>query len=281
MKRRALFSVTLSRYWAYLPEDPLPSAQRYPVVYLLHGLHGNETRWFKSGRIAPLLDAAIAAGKVPPLIVVRPDGGDSWYVDNPDDGGFGNIATALTTDFIAAIDSGFPTLACREARIVGGFSMGGTGAMILRIDHPDLFAGVISLSGRFPPLMPEPTAALTAQYDVDYEGAFGDTIGIGAPIEDPPFSAVRLAISRSPSPIGSVRGHDPGGCYLRRGNCFDRLYLEGVDGKPVLAAGRHYGAVRHRPPPAREMGRGRPLSQALSSTLVSSNDEPERCGRRG
>ena len=65
------------RYWAYLPEDPLPRAQRYPVVYLLHGLHGNETRWFRSGLIAPLLDAAIAAGKIPPLIVVTPDGGDS------------------------------------------------------------------------------------------------------------------------------------------------------------------------------------------------------------
>jgi enterochelin esterase family protein len=161
------------RYWAYLPEDPLPPAQRYPVVYLLHGLHGNETRWFKSGLIAPLLDAAIAAGKIPPLIVVTPDGGDSWYVDNPDVGGFGDMATALATDFIAAIDSGFPTLACREARIVGGFSMGGTGAMILGIDHPDLYAGDISLSGVFPPLMPEPTRALTARYAARYEGAFG------------------------------------------------------------------------------------------------------------
>ena len=161
------------RYAAYLPEDPLPRDQRYPVVYLLHGLHGNETTWFDTGLIAPLLDSAIAAEKIPPLIVVTPDGGDSWYVDNPDVGGFGNMATALTTDFVAAIDANFPTLACREARIVGGLSMGGTGAMILGIDHPDLFAGVISLSGRFPPLMPEPTRYLTDLYAGYYEGAFG------------------------------------------------------------------------------------------------------------
>ena len=51
------------RYWAYLPEDPLPRAQRYPVVYLLHGLHGNETRWFKTGLIAPLLDSRSLPGK--------------------------------------------------------------------------------------------------------------------------------------------------------------------------------------------------------------------------
>src|SRR5262245_6850328 len=60
------------RYSAYLPADPLPGGERYPVVYLLHGYQGDETAWFNDGQIAPLLDAAIAAGEIPPLIVVTP-----------------------------------------------------------------------------------------------------------------------------------------------------------------------------------------------------------------
>jgi enterochelin esterase family protein len=162
------------RYSVYLPANPMPPGERYAVVYLLHGYQGNEVEWFNSGQIAPVLDAAIAAGEIPPLIVVTPAGGNSWYVDNPDRNGSGNMATALTTDFIAAVDSRFPTLACREARIVAGFSMGGTGAVVLGLDHPDLYMGVISLSGRFPPLMAaDPAPKLLGRYTGYYAGAFG------------------------------------------------------------------------------------------------------------
>jgi len=161
------------RYSAYLPAVPLPGGERYPVVYLLHGYQGDENAWFNDGQIAPLLDAAIAAGEIPPLIVVAPAAGNSWYVDNPDPNGAGNVATALATDFVAAVDSEFPTLACREARIIGGFSMGGTGAIVLGLDHPELYAGVISLSGRFPPLMTDSSRTPIGRSAGDFAGAFG------------------------------------------------------------------------------------------------------------
>lgn len=143
-------SPTLGRPIPYAVYKPFPSTaegERWPVVYLLHGLTGQDGDWFTWGNLAPILDRAIAEGRIPPLVVVAPGAGDSWYVDNPDPGGFGLIDTAIATDLVAAIDKTLPTAKCREGRAIGGVSMGGVGAVLQAINHPDTYAAAMSFSG--------------------------------------------------------------------------------------------------------------------------------------
>ena len=131
----------------YKPFPFPPEGERWPVVYLLHGTSGKDGDWFTWGNLGPILDQAIADGRIPPMVVVAPGFGDSWYEDSPDPGGFGPVETALAQDLVAAIDKSLPTAACRQGRAIGGLSMGGWGAILQGLDHPDVFASVISFSG--------------------------------------------------------------------------------------------------------------------------------------
>jgi len=143
-------SPILGRPIPYAVYTPFPSpaeGERWPVVYFLHGTSGQDGDWFTWGNLAPILDRAIAEGRIPPLVVVAPGLGDSWYVDSPDPGGFGRIDTALATDLVAAIDASLPTAACRAGRAIGGNSMGGWGAVLQVLNHPDTYAAALSFSG--------------------------------------------------------------------------------------------------------------------------------------
>ncbi|MFY0609942.1 MAG: prolyl oligopeptidase family serine peptidase [Hyphomicrobiaceae bacterium] len=152
-------------YAVYLPQGataarpsatPLASGRRWPVLYLLHGHGDNETAWLKLGGIAATLDRLIKTGKLQPLIVVMPMAGNSWYVDDARDDGYGPIFTALTSDMVRGVDARYPTLNCRAGRAIGGLSMGGFGAALAGVTHPDRFRAVISLSGSlFDPLRHE------------------------------------------------------------------------------------------------------------------------------
>lgn len=143
-------SPTLGRTIPYAVYKPFPfpaEGERWPVVYLLHGLTGADGDWFTWGNLAPILDRAIADGRIPSMVVVAPGAGDSWYVDNPDPGGLGLIDTAFAVDLVAAIDASLPTAACREGRAIGGVSMGGAGAILQAINHPQTYVAAMSFSG--------------------------------------------------------------------------------------------------------------------------------------
>lgn len=143
-------SPTLGRPIPYAVYTPFPApaeGERWPVVYLLHGLTGADGDWFTWGNLGPILDRAMADGRIPPMMVVAPGAGDSWYVDNPDPDGFGLIDTAFATDLVAAVDAKFPTARCRTGRAIGGVSMGGVGAVLQAINHPDTYVAAMSFSG--------------------------------------------------------------------------------------------------------------------------------------
>jgi enterochelin esterase family protein len=149
-------SPTLGRSIPYALYKPFPfpaAGERWPVVYLLHGLTGADGDWFTWGNLGPILDRAIADGRIPPMLVVAPGAGDSWYVDNADPGGLGLIDTAFATDLVAAIDASLPTAACREGRAIGGVSMGGAGALLQAINHPQTYVAAMSFSGALHRLM--------------------------------------------------------------------------------------------------------------------------------
>lgn len=174
-------SPTLGRpipYALYKPSDAPAAGERWPVVYLLHGHTGADGDWFTQGNIVPQLDRAIAEGRIPPMVVVSPGAGNSWYVDSPDPGGFGLVGTAFATDLIAAIDNSLPTAACREGRAIGGLSMGGYGAILQAIDHPELYVGAMSFSGAMHRPMQQNDHRLGWIADL-YEGAFGNPFDAG------------------------------------------------------------------------------------------------------
>jgi S-formylglutathione hydrolase FrmB len=162
------------RYSLYRPSAAPAAGRRWPVLFLLHGLSGNDNNWLDVGRIAETLDRQIAAGQIQPLVVVMPMAGDSWYVDNRDPGGVGPIAQALTTDLVAAIDSQVPTAACREARAIGGLSMGGYGALLYAFDHPDVYSAAISLSGSIFAEMPSDPQERAKRRFRRFGNVFGD-----------------------------------------------------------------------------------------------------------
>lgn len=133
-------------YHLYIPaayrDDP---QRRFPVVYWLHGSGGGLPG------IAPLarqFDAAIAAGKVPPCLVVFVNGLKSgMYVDWKD--GSAPVETVIIRDLIPHLDAAYRTIPTREGRLLDGFSMGGYGAARLGFKFPEWF-GSVSLMGGGP-----------------------------------------------------------------------------------------------------------------------------------
>jgi enterochelin esterase-like enzyme len=118
--------------------DPV---MRFPVLYWLHGsgspIAGIPAmrNWFAS---------AMAQGRIPPMLVVFPNGmGASMWCDSKD--GVTPMESVVIDDLIPHVDSTFRTIASRRGRIIEGFSMGGAGSGRLALRRPDLFAGVSML----------------------------------------------------------------------------------------------------------------------------------------
>ena len=109
----------------------------FPVFYLLHGLSDDYTAWTRKTRIEQHVQDY-------PLIVVMPDGGRGFYTDAREGYAYD---TAITRDLVALVDRTFHTDARRDARAIGGLSMGGYGALRLALRHPDLFCSATSHSG--------------------------------------------------------------------------------------------------------------------------------------
>ncbi|ARJ06431.1 hypothetical protein GCM10010988_16770 [Cnuibacter physcomitrellae] len=141
-------------YTVYLPPGYDGSGQtRYPSAYLLHGRGDTQAAW---QQMAPVLDQMIADGTVPPMIVVMPDAPWSnrggYYVDSQYTGSDPSttpgaaVETAFTTDLVQHVDATLPTIDDRAARVVGGYSMGGAGALRYALVHQDLFGQALVLS---------------------------------------------------------------------------------------------------------------------------------------
>lgn len=132
------------RYSIYLPPDYYVSNRRYPVVYLLHGYTDDETGWTQFGEADRIIDEGIKSGTLPPMIVVMPDGGVTWYMN--DYLNKTRYEDMFVTELIPHIDSSYRTRTRREYRGISGLSMGGHGSLLLAMHHPDLFGSCAALS---------------------------------------------------------------------------------------------------------------------------------------
>jgi enterochelin esterase-like enzyme len=171
------------------------SSQKYPVLYLLHGIGGNETHWAGPGKAAAILDNLIADKKTVPMIVVMPHGRSSNEPETPLFGGRGgpgargaapDAAAAargrasmavefqayaafereLLSDLIPFIESKYSVLTDREHRALAGLSMGGGQSLNFGLGNLDTFAwvgGFSSAPNTMPPAQLLRDAAVARQ----------------------------------------------------------------------------------------------------------------------
>jgi enterochelin esterase-like enzyme len=152
----------------YTPPGYTPD-EKYPVLYLLHGIGGDETEWQRFCKPEVILDNLITDRKVVPMIVVMPNGRAQ-----KNDRAEGNIFASapafavferdLLDDVIPTIESRYSVLADREHRALAGLSMGGGQSLNFGLAHLDKFAwvGGFSSAPNTKPadqLVPDPAAA--------------------------------------------------------------------------------------------------------------------------
>jgi len=128
-------------YYVALPADYDKSTARYPVLYMLHGFSGNFTQWKRFG-------AAERAQELP-LIVVMPDGGNSWFINwaRSEGGQQNNWEDFIARDLVQHVDAAYRTIPERAGRALCGLSMGGYGALVVGLRNPDVYCSIASESG--------------------------------------------------------------------------------------------------------------------------------------
>ena len=131
-------------YTIYLPSDYYTSERNYPVTYLLHGHGDADDGWIQFGEVNRLADDAIKTGKIPPMIIVTPDGFTSFYI-NAADGSF-NYEDFFIKELIPHIEKTYKVKAEKRFRGIAGLSMGGYGSLLYALKYPELFAAAAPLS---------------------------------------------------------------------------------------------------------------------------------------
>lgn len=130
----------------YTPPGYSPDI-KYPVLYLLHGIGGDETEWQRFSSPHLILDNLIAEGKAVPMIVVMPNGraqendraeGDVFRSAPA----FAVFERDLLDDVIPTIESRYSVDANREKRAIAGLSMGGGQSFNFGLGNLDTFAWV-------------------------------------------------------------------------------------------------------------------------------------------
>jgi enterochelin esterase-like enzyme len=158
---------TMRKLQVYSPPG-YSEEKKYPVLYLLHGIGGDETEWQRFARPNVLLDNLLAEGKITPMIVVMPNG--RAQKNDRAEGGFASAPAFaafekdLLNDVIPAIESRYSVQADREHRALAGLSMGGGQSLNFGLTHLDTFAWVGAFSAApntkpAPELVPDPESA--------------------------------------------------------------------------------------------------------------------------
>ena len=132
----------------YTPPN-FSKSKKYPVLYLLHGIGGDEKEWFNGGKPQVVLDNLYAENKIEPMIVVMPNGRamkDDRAVGNMFDSlkvqAFATFEKDLLSDLMPFIEKNYPIISNRESRAIAGLSMGGGQSLNFGLGNLDKFAWV-------------------------------------------------------------------------------------------------------------------------------------------
>ena len=142
------------RLTVYTPAGYETSGKEYPVLYLLHGIGGDENAWSELGRAAQIMDNLIAQGKAEPMLVVMTNGNISQEAcPGETSEGFrvptmmlpktmeGSFETAFP-DVVKFVEKTYRVKKDKAHRAIAGLSMGGCHSLFISINYPDLFGYV-------------------------------------------------------------------------------------------------------------------------------------------
>ena len=159
---------TRRKILVYTPPGYSPD-KKYPVLYLLHGIGGDETEWQRFCQPENILDNLLADGRIEPMLVVMPNGRaqkndraeGNVFASAP---AFANFEHDLLQDVIPTIEARYSVYTDRENRALAGLSMGGGQSLNFGLAHLDVFAwigGFSSAPNTRPPaeLVPDPDTA--------------------------------------------------------------------------------------------------------------------------
>ena len=135
------------KYAIYLPPDYETSERMYPVLYLLHGSGDDQTGWIQFGEVLQITDKAIEDGLATPMVIVMPDAqsGQKGYFNSID--GKWNYESFFFEELIPFIEKKHHIKSEKRFRAIAGLSMGGGGAFIYALRHPEMFSSACPLSG--------------------------------------------------------------------------------------------------------------------------------------
>ena len=205
------------RLTIYTPAGYEQSKEKYPVLYLLHGMGGDENAWSELGRATQIMDNLIASGKAKPMIVVMPNGNisqeaapgetseglkiPSMQLPKTMDGNF----EAAFQDVVNFVEQNYRVKADKAHRAIAGLSMGGFHSLYISINNPSSF---------------------------DYIGLFSAAI-------KPRQKEVSSPIYKDPeSKVDNLFKHSPKLLWMGIGNT-DFLYKENADLRHYLDS-KHY-----------------------------------------
>jgi S-formylglutathione hydrolase FrmB len=197
----------VAHYCVYLPAGydasaTLQPANRYPVLYFLHGLGDNEQTLFNSGGWT-LLDDLRAQHKMGDFLIVAPEGGRSFYINSADH--LVRYSDFFLQEFLPHIEGKYRIRPGREGRAISGISMGGYGALRFAFAHPELFSAVSAQS-----------AALITESPQELDAASR----AGAPL-----AAVLAAVFGSPINVAHWNDNNPFVLAKRNGAALRKLAI--------------------------------------------------------
>ncbi len=141
----------MRRLAIYTPPGYENSDTKYPVLYLLHGIGGDEEAWLGSGRASQILDNLIAQGKAKPMIVIMTNGNVSQEA-SPGKGSEGFVRPTFRLpntmdgkfeetfiDIMKFVETNYRTIESKEGRAIAGLSMGGFHTAYISLNYPNTF----------------------------------------------------------------------------------------------------------------------------------------------
>lgn len=155
---------SVMKYSVYLPAG-YDAARKYPVLYLLHGMDGDNNDWLTNASLNACASAcAEEFGK--DLVIVCPEGRNLFYCDGYEHGM--NYMSYFFEEFVPFIEKEYSIRTERGSRAVAGLSMGGYGSLYYGLLHPDMFCHVyacspaVNVGGSVPDLVQMLSAASSA-----------------------------------------------------------------------------------------------------------------------
>ncbi len=131
--------------FVYTPPD-YNKDRKYPVLYLMHGIGGNEIHWTTLCAANKVLDNLIADGKAVSMIIVMPNGRATAEPPSQnfmsDFNYYADFEPDLLEDLMPYIESHYSVAADRGHRAITGLSMGGGQGLNFGINNIDKFAWI-------------------------------------------------------------------------------------------------------------------------------------------